>query len=261
MNLILQGVVGSQAYGLATPDSDVDRLGIYAVDTAELFGLQQPAETRVTLKPDSTFHEARKFCALAVQCNPSVLELLWLGRYEVHTVLGMRLVTIRNHFLSARRVKSAYLGYATQQMQRLQQARAQFDDQRRPQKIAKHARHVARLAYQGYQLYRTATLPVKLPYPDLIRSIGDWAAQGDLEPLNRHLGSHEDKFNNNPSALPEAPDTKVIENWLHEVRMGYLPRWSRKPRLGNLLTDDLAKPVLGDAYPGDAVGQLGLNVK
>lgn len=253
MNVILQGVVGSQAYGLATPDSNVDRLGIYAVDTAELFGLKAPVETHVTKDPDSTLHEVRKFCALAIRCNPSVLELLWLGKYEVHTVLGMRLITIRNHVLSAHRVKDAYLGYATQQMRRMQQARAQFDDQRRPEKIAKHARHVARLVFQGYQLYRTSSLPVKLPYPDLIRSLGDWAAQGDLEPLNRYLGSHEDKFNNNSSALPDAPDTTVIDSWLHEVRMAYLPRWSRKPRLGDLFTDDLTKPVLRDAHPSGAV--------
>jgi hypothetical protein len=31
--VLLSGIVGSQAYGLATPDSDVDRLGMFAFPT------------------------------------------------------------------------------------------------------------------------------------------------------------------------------------------------------------------------------------
>jgi predicted nucleotidyltransferase len=40
VNIILSGIVGSTAYGLDTPESDVDRAGIFAVDTEELFGLR-----------------------------------------------------------------------------------------------------------------------------------------------------------------------------------------------------------------------------
>lgn len=220
MNIILKGVVGSTAYGLATPESDVDMVGIFAVDTAELFGLRQPVETHVTKSPDTTMHEARKFCALAIQCNPSILELLWLGEYDTLTPMGSALIVIRNHFLSSHRVKDAYLGYATQQMQRMQRAEPGPD---KAAKVAKHARHVARLLYQGYQLYRTSTLPVKLPHPETIRNFGYWAGQGDLEPLKKFFRSHEDNFNSNPSALPEAPDTAPIEEWLLGVRMSYLP--------------------------------------
>lgn len=224
MNVILSGVVGSTAYGLATPESDVDRAGIYAVETAQLFGLKAPVETVVTKAPDSTMHEARKFCALAVQCNPSVLELLWLGAYEEQTSLGFSLIVIRNHFLSARRVKDAYLGYATQQLKRMQEPLGAINAEGRKRKLAKHARHVARLLYQGYQLYRTSTLPVRLPNAGLVREIGEAAGEGDNGPLRRFFASHEAKFNGNPSALPEFPDKQIIDNWLYEVRMSYLPR-------------------------------------
>ncbi len=222
MNILLKGVVGSTAYGLSTPESDVDMAGIYAVDTVELFGLKQPVETYVTKNPDTTMHEARKFCALAKQCNPSILELLWLGAYEQQTSLGYSLIVLRNRFLSARRAKDAYLGYATQQMKRMQIA-ADGSKEQRQRKLAKHARHVARLLYQGYQLYRTSTLPVKLPNAGLIREIGEAAGEGDMGPLRRFFSSHEAKFNANPSPLPDEPDLQVIDNWLYEVRMSYLP--------------------------------------
>lgn len=228
MNIILKGVVGSTAYGLSTPESDVDTGGIYAVDTVELFKLHQPPlreQTIETKSPDVTLHEAHKFCRLASKCNPSILELLWLGSYEQLAPMGSALIVIRNHFLSAQAVKGAYLGYANEQMLRLNAAKIvqRLTTDERRQKMAKHARHVARLLYQGYQLYRTSTLPVKLPNAGLIREIGEAAGEGDAGPLRRYFASHEAKFNANPSALPEAPDTQVIDDWLRQLRLAYLP--------------------------------------
>lgn len=226
MNIILQGVVGSTAYGLNTPESDVDRAGIYAVPTRNLFKLHQPPlreQSIVTTKPDVALHEVGKFCHLAQRCNPSVLELLWLGSYEHLTPLGSSLIAIRNHFLSAKAVKGAYLGYANEQMLRLQTARFRFDDSDRAAKMAKYARHIARLLYQGYQLYRTSTLPVKLPNAAHVHAIGKSAGEGDLEPLRRFFASYEAKFSANPSPLPDAPDIDTIDNWLYWLRMAYLP--------------------------------------
>lgn len=251
MNIILQGVVGSHAYGLDTPESDVDRLGIYAVDTAELFELDQPPlreKSIVTHQPDLTLHEVDKFCRLARRCNPSILELLWLGSYEQQTALGYSLIVIRNHFLSAAVVKGAYFGYANEQMMRLRSVKARrsdlIEDEQRSKKIAKHARHVARLLYQGYQLYRTATLPVRLPNAVQIREIGEAAGDGDLGPLQRFFNDYEARFNISPSGLPDAADTQVINNWLYEVRMSYLPGHAdpplRQSRLGNFFTDYLS---------------------
>ncbi len=41
--VLLAGIVGSTAYGLAGPDSDVDRLGVFAAPTLSLLGLDAPA--------------------------------------------------------------------------------------------------------------------------------------------------------------------------------------------------------------------------
>lgn len=90
--ILLSGVVGSTAYGLAGPDSDVDRLGIFAVPTLSLLGLTPPEESHVTSKPDTTLHEAGKAARLMLAGNPTVTELLWLpdDLYEVRTPLAIR---------------------------------------------------------------------------------------------------------------------------------------------------------------------------
>src|SRR4051812_49345438 len=119
-NVLLSGIVGSTAYGLAGPGSDIDRLGVYAAPTVQVPGFNPPAgraATTVTTKPDVTFHEAGKFAALCLQANPTVIELMWLPDelYEARIALGDQLIGIRSAFLSAARVKDAYLGYAAQQ--------------------------------------------------------------------------------------------------------------------------------------------------
>ena len=76
--ILLEGVVGSHAYGLATETSDVDTAGVFAVATEELFQLSKPDQTQVTHQPDSTYHEAEKFINLVKGCNPTAMELLWL---------------------------------------------------------------------------------------------------------------------------------------------------------------------------------------
>ena len=121
---ILGGIVGSTAYGLNGPDSDVDRMTFAAAPTATFHGLHAPtgrSATRVTHEPDSVTHEIGKACALMLQCNPSVIEMLWLPDelYETSTDLGRELIEIRSAFLSRQNVRNAYMGYATQQFKRL----------------------------------------------------------------------------------------------------------------------------------------------
>lgn len=66
-SVILQGVVGSTAYGLAREGSDVDRLGIFVTPTLDLVGLGKPKDTRVGFKPDITHHEVGKYLGLALE--------------------------------------------------------------------------------------------------------------------------------------------------------------------------------------------------
>lgn len=145
--ILLSGVVGSTAYGLATEDSDTDRLGIFAAPTVAFHGLHKPQESHVTTHPDATYHEAAKWVRLALGGNPTVTELAWLERYEIRTPLGEELVSIRSALLSAKRIRDAYLGYATQQFRKLEnRGDGSFSADTR-KRTSKHARHLWRLLY------------------------------------------------------------------------------------------------------------------
>lgn len=226
MDVLLQGVVGSTAYGLATPESDVDRLGIFACRTEQFFTLRDPKWTIVTTHPDSQLHEAKKYCQLALQCNPTVLELLWLDVYDRSHMLGRELLDLRHLFLSAKRVRDAYFGYATQQLMRLHSTNAFNDklankeDQRK--KVAKHARHTLRLLHQGLHLYRTGHLQVRLEFPDNLRAMGEQVADGDVDFIKTRVADYERWFDQVSTALPSEPDQHRIEMWLHAVRREFL---------------------------------------
>ncbi|MGW1255483.1 nucleotidyltransferase domain-containing protein [Streptomyces sp. NPDC002513] len=218
-HVLLSGIVGSTAYGLAREGSDVDRLGLFAVPTEQLHGLHRPKESHVTTAPDHTLHEAAKWCRLALGGNPTAMELVWLpaALYEVRTPLGEELIGIRTSFLGAGRVRDAYLGYATQQFRRLE-ARGDGPlpaDLRA--RTAKHARHLKRLCHQGLELYTTGQLTIRVENPDAYHDFGERVAADPSAALPL-LRSYERAFDETPSVLPERPDEAPAEAWLRRVR-------------------------------------------
>lgn len=220
-NVLLAGVVGSTAYGLAGPDSDVDRLGVFATPTVSLHGLTPPDESIVSSKPDATFHEARKYCTLALGGNPTVSELMWLDSHEVSSPLGEELVGIRSTFLSAKRTRDAYLGYATQQFRKLEaRGDGSFSADTR-KRTAKHARHLMRLCAQGYELYATGSLRIRLEDPQRFLDFGERVAGGDIDHARSVMNGYEAAFDEKPSVLPDEPDKAVVEDWLLRVRAAY----------------------------------------
>jgi predicted nucleotidyltransferase len=226
MQLLLSGIVGSTAYGLAGPGSDVDRIGVFAAPTIAFHGLHPPGESIVTTAPDKTWHEARKWCRLALGGNPTATELAWLpdDLYEIRTELGDRLIGIRSAFLCAARVRAAYLGYATQQFHRLESRRdGSFSADTRG-RTAKHARHLARLLHQGRELYATGRLPIRLDDPQSVADFGERVAAGQLDEARARLARAEHDFDTIRTPLPERPDEPAVERWLLDVRAAHLPR-------------------------------------
>lgn len=222
INPLLQAIVGSTAYGLNTPTSDVDRLGVFAYDTEDFFGLESPKESIVKTNPDVTQHEAAKVARLLLSCNPTVTELLWLPDYlyELVTPLGMSLIDIRTSFLSAQRVKDAYLGYATQQFQRLlNRGDGKFDSDT-GNRTAKHARHLKRLTVQGFQLYTTRTMQIRLEDPQSYHDFGHAVTRNPQVAVD-YMAKVEDNFKNATTILPAEPNKAPVLRWLKKVRRDF----------------------------------------
>lgn len=222
-HLLLQGIVGSTAYGMAGPDSDIDMLGVYAHRTADRLGLNMPAETVTTTAPDVTLHEVGKWIRLALSCNPTVTELVWLpdNLYRHRTPIGDWLIDMRNGFLSAPRVRDAYLGYATSQFRRLiDRGDGSFSaDTRR--RTAKHARHLYRLCKSGYQLYAGGYLDVELADPQQVIDFGEQVAAGNTDLASMMLRSYEQKFDCR-SCLPDQPRRDEADALLRGIRLNLL---------------------------------------
>lgn len=226
--VLLQGVVGSTAYGLATPDSDVDRLAVHVARTETLFTLNKPQETIVRTSPDFTSHEAAKFCTLALKCNPTVLELLWLPKYETQTTYGYDLIDIRRSFLNAVDVRAAWLGYAKQQIARMQTKLDAEPVDEKIKRLAKHARHVMRLLLQLQGFYTTGELTITLTQAQITRirymenrviQIRDGIPR-ELEECFTETVNIAD----GPTPLPPAPNINNINLWLSRVRRAHLDR-------------------------------------
>ncbi|MFC3572570.1 DNA polymerase beta superfamily protein [Streptomyces yaanensis] len=218
-NVLLSGIVGSTAYGLAHEGSDIDRLGMFAAPTEKLHGLHPPKESHVSRAPDRTLHEAAKWCRLALGGNPTATELVWLPDelYEVRTPLGDELIGIRSSFLCAKRVRDAYLGYATQQFRRLEaRGDGSFSADTR-KRTAKHARHLKRLCHQGLELYATGEVTLRVENPEEYHDFGERVA-ADATVALPLLRSYEAAFDETRSVLPEGPDEAVVEAWLRRVR-------------------------------------------
>jgi hypothetical protein len=77
-HVILKSLVGSQAHGLAGPNSDYDYRGVFIVPTDELLSVMPKYDNTSWIegKEDNTAHELRDFLQLAIHSNPSILETL-----------------------------------------------------------------------------------------------------------------------------------------------------------------------------------------
>jgi uncharacterized protein len=225
MNKLLLGIVGSTAYGLATPDSDVDRLGVYAADTTDFHGLHIPIDKKasiVTAKPDVTMHEARKYCTLALRCNPTILELLWLPEYEHRDMHGAALIELRGAFLSRKLVRDAYFGYATQQFERLARRGDGTFSSDTAKRTEKHARHMYRLLIQGLNLYITGKLTIQVRDPELIRDFGEQVAERGAGVAHQLIKTYEMLYDRARTSLPERPNEERVEGWLRWTRRQFL---------------------------------------
>ncbi|MER6185743.1 nucleotidyltransferase domain-containing protein [Streptomyces sp. NPDC001652] len=226
-NVLLSGIVGSTAYGLAHEGSDVDRLGMFAAPTESLHGLHGPKESYVSTAPDRTLHEAAKWCRLALGGNPTAMELAWLPPelYEVRTPLGDELIGLRTAFLSAKRIRDAYLGYATQQFRRLENRADGSSSAETRRRTSKHARHLKRLCHQGLELYATGHLTIRVENPEEYREFGE-RVSADASVARPLLAYYETAFDETRTVLPDHPDEAAVEAWLHRVRDHFYARLS-----------------------------------
>jgi predicted nucleotidyltransferase len=206
-------VVGSRAYGLAGPDSDVDRRGVYRAPTPLFWRLDKPP-THVSGPAEEQFSwELERFCVLALRANPTVLECLWSPLVTLSTDVGDALVALRGAFLS-RRVGTTYGEYASDQLAKLEATR------RRDAPVRwKQAMHMLRLLMAGAHVLATGEVLVDVSaHRDELLAVRagalSWEAVIDrATELTHRLAAALES-----TALPAEPDRAAVERFLVAAR-------------------------------------------
>ncbi|GAA3843386.1 hypothetical protein GCM10022226_77910 [Sphaerisporangium flaviroseum] len=214
MNVILEGITGSRAYGLDTETSDTDIKGVYVAPTSEVLGLFPPAETIDRTNPDVTYHEIHKFIRLALKGNPTILEMLYLEGYTQLTKHARMLVDNRHKFLS-NVIYRSYGGYAISQARKLNARQDSFSSATK-NRYAKHARHCFRLLQQGRELLETGSLTVRVKNRDELFAIGELEPSALVDKFEQEFA----EFDRITSILPDKPDYEAINGILLEIRKG-----------------------------------------
>lgn len=216
-------LVGSSAYGLDHEDSDRDLLGVYAAPNDVVLGLDGASATSNTVTstdPDWAMHEVGKLFALALQGNPTILEVLSAPRLaDVTGGEDGLLSTGLRACLSTRHVRDAYIGYATGQAKRIEQSRKTVGPSK-DARTRKHARHCFRLMIQAEALLTTGELLIDVSdRRDEIFSFGDLAVT-DQDRFLAIFEKTRDRIEAVDSVLPDCADRAAVNDALLSIRTG-----------------------------------------
>lgn len=112
---------GSYAYGTNKAGSDIDLRGVALRNKTDIL-LNRDFNQIVNTDTDTTIYSLEKLITLLTNCNPNTIEILGCKpeHYVYISDIGKELIRNKEMFLSKRCVKS-FMGYANQQMYRLQQ--------------------------------------------------------------------------------------------------------------------------------------------
>lgn len=110
---------GSHAYGTNIETSDKDYRGI-ALGLPEHYVGYEVFTQDVKKDPDLTIFEVKKFIHLASQCNPNVLEILFVDKSDILdcSAAGETLLAYRDLFVT-KRARHTFSGYAAAQLKRI----------------------------------------------------------------------------------------------------------------------------------------------
>lgn len=111
---------GSFAYGTNVPGSDQDFKGVAIPPRRYIVGVKDRFEQAEFRDPDAVIYDLRKFCRLAGECNPNIIEVLYCDWDDVLRAdqRGLILRQAKDYFLS-KKARYTFCGYARAQMKRL----------------------------------------------------------------------------------------------------------------------------------------------
>lgn len=120
-NLIVKHYAGSHAYGTNIASSDVDFRGVFVADPINVrtpFYVVKEVDDKS--EEDTKFYELGQFMKLALDCNPNIIETLWIDpKHVVHRHPAFDVLYNARHELMSSKVAFTTSGYALAQLKRI----------------------------------------------------------------------------------------------------------------------------------------------
>jgi len=122
--IIFECVSGSHAYGISTPQSDVDVRGVFKNPQVEYMGLQDPSNQIADEKQNVVFYSLKRLFELLELANPNILEFLFMPQdcIRIMTPTMKKLIENRSLFIS----KKAYHTHSGYAFAQIKKAKGQF---------------------------------------------------------------------------------------------------------------------------------------
>jgi len=253
MSIIFKTIVGSQLYGLATPESDTDYKGLFMPSRAQAFpsveqtigispftphNIQEFKEGEGANKEEGTYYSVRYFIELLFKKgNPNLIELPFCGHPNVvfKHELSKRVLNFVAENLITRKMIKGYLGYFNSQIRAFETGTGRHREKRleeRHEKITsymydgKMASHAYRIGVQGIDLFTHGSFNPTLEGEQLevARTIKqekfDEIPREDMIKIVKEVENQLVKACDN-STLPIAPDLEATNNFLIEIYNEY----------------------------------------
>ena len=215
---ILKVIVGSQAHGLATPESDFDYRGVFVAPTAEILRIGGIVhETNwIEGKEDNTSWEIAHFLRMATKSNPTILETLISPLTEPMAEgmvpWGMELRKLFPHVWNSTDVLNAFIGYSHNQ-------RKKFLDNK-DNRAQKYAAAAARVLYNGWELLTTGNFNIRIadtPVGATVRKFkeGNFSVGEVMEHIHQWEEKMREAYTQNPN---KETNLTAVNDFLLRVR-------------------------------------------
>lgn len=224
---IVNCIAGSHLYGVNTPDSDMDTMGLGVMTKQEKLGLHHVEQQG---QDDHVVYELSKWVRLALNGNPTVLQLLFTHQSDHIVYAHPKWATWQQELrelVLTERCRSAFLGYLDGQRKKLLNNRGQ-----RQELIDKYgydtkfAMHMLRLAVQGVEVVQHGgmTLPMSGIWQDLLLDVrnGKYSENTVL----KMTASMEQVLKTVKSCLPKTHNPVAVDQWLVKT---YEEMWLNEP--------------------------------
>jgi hypothetical protein len=114
--LLLDCISGSRAYGLHTPQSDIDKKGVFLLPKKAYYGLAYTEQVNNETN-DEVYYELKRFVDLLAKNNPNILELLNTPADCIkfrHPVMDL----LKPEIFLSKLCKQSFAGYAQSQIKK-----------------------------------------------------------------------------------------------------------------------------------------------